>query len=362
VASRIVGPLLPGERMLLARRPTSDPAAYDHFLRGNWLLASDTSPDVAGAIAEFEAALRSDSAFANAFSRLALGYATLASLARGQGGAVPESLVARGLAAVNRAMAEDSLDADAWLAAGWLLSLRGTPQDLALAPEMLRRAVVFGPGNGLSHEQYGLALLRMGRFDDAEPELTRALELEPGDPDAMADLGWLASIQRTYGLALRWFEKTNAEDSTRPARRILSSLAQDAVGDAEGALADARAALAFSPPRQRLRALAVLAEAESRAGNRPAADSLFRRALRDLEGPAGSLPAVLDPDDAWPVAHAAVQLGNKELALSLLARARPRGPGLWDYLILEGFDPIRADPRFQTILDEARPPGARDPA
>jgi TolB-like protein/Flp pilus assembly protein TadD len=361
VAGRVVGPLLPGERMLLARRPTADPSAYDHYLRGNRLLELDSGPALAGAIAEYDAALRSDSAFAAAFGRLALAYGKLTSSVRAQTGIAPESTVARGLAAVNRAVAEDSFNADGWLAAGWLLSLRGGPQDLALAPQLLHRAVVFDPGNALGHELFGSALLRMGRFDDAEQELARALELDPRDLDAMADLGLLASSKRSYGMALQWFERLNAVDSTRPEVRILGALARSAVGDAEGAIADARAALAFSPPRDRLRALAVLAGAQARAGDRLAADSLFRRALRDLGGSPGSLPAVLDLRNAWPVAYAAVALGNKELALNVLERVRPRGPSLWDYLILEGFDPIRADPRFQRLLEETRPPGVQDP-
>ena len=362
VAGRIVGQLLPGERMLVARRLTSDPAAYDHYMRGNRLMEMGTGPAIAGAIAENEAALRSDSTFAAARGRLAVAYAMAASRARGAGAFAPDSILARGLAAVNLALADDSSSADAWLGGGWLLLLRGGPQDLELAREALRRAVAFDPASDIGHELYASTLLLTGRFDDAEQEYVRALAINPQDADAMVGLGFLSTARRSYGTALQWCERLNAVDSTRAAPRILGALARAAVGDAAGAVAEARAALVFSSRGERLRALAVLAEVEARAGSRPSADTLFRQALRALGGSGeGALPAVLDLGNAWPVAHAAVALGNRALALDILERARPRGPSLWGYLILEGFDPIRADPRFQRIVDEARPPGAKDP-
>ena len=363
VAGRVVGQLLPGERMLVARRPTSSPAAYDHYLRGNRLLETDSGAAVAGAIVEYEAALRLDSTFARARGRLAVAYGAAANRAHEMSGFAPDSVLARGLAAANRALADDSSNADAWLGAGWLLFLRGGPHDLELAPEVLRRAVALDPATTLGHELYARSLLRMGRFDLAEQEYVRALAINPQDLDAMSELGFLSSIRRSYGMALQWFERLNAVDSTRPAPRILGALARTVVGDAAGALVDARAALAFSSQRERLPALAVLAEVEARAGDRDTALAHFRQALRALGGSGGGgvLPAVLDVRNAWPVAHTAIALGNRDLALDILERARPRGPTLWNYLVLEGFDPIRAEPRFKRIVDEARPPGAQDP-
>jgi hypothetical protein len=107
--------------------------------------------------------------------------------------------------------------------------------------------------------------------------------------------------------------------------------------------------------------LATLAEMEARQGNRAAARGHFREALRELGGSESALPPVLGVRNAWESALAAVALGERDLALDILERTQPRGPWLWSYLVLEGFDPIRPDPRFQRLIDEARPPGARDP-
>ena len=362
VAGRVVGQLLPGERMLLARHPTSSAAAYDHYLRGNRLQETDGAPAIAGAIAEYEAALRLDSSFAAAAGPLALAYGRAADRVRKATGVAPESTVVRGLAAVNRALADDSSNAAAWLGGGWLLFMRGGSQDLELAPEALRRAVALDPGNASAHELYGAALQKMGRFDEAQREYIHVLDMDPKNADAMENLALLASGRRSHGTALLWFDRLEAVDTIRGSAHILAALARMAVGDTNEAFAEARAAFAISPRGERLRARAILAELVWRLGGQAAADSLFRRALRDLGGADGTLAAVLDLRDAWPVAHAAVALGNKDVALDILQRAQPRGPSLWAYLILEGFDPIRADPRFQRILNEARPQGAQDPS
>ena len=63
--------------------------------------------------------------------------------------------------------------------------------------------------------------------------------------------------------------------------------------------------------------------------------------------------------NAYDVALAAVAAGEPEVALAILEQARPRGPWLWSYLILPGFDAIRTDPRFHRIYEESRPPGVK---
>jgi hypothetical protein len=50
--------------------------------------------------------------------------------------------------------------------------------------------------------------------------------------------------------------------------------------------------------------------------------------------------------------------GERDRALGLLERVRPRSAWLWSYLVLPGFDTIRSDPRFMRVVEGARPPGA----
>ena len=53
---------------------------------------------------------------------------------------------------------------------------------------------------------------------------------------------------------------------------------------------------------------------------------------------------------------AAGQLGA---ALDWLERVSPRGVTLWSALQFPQVDALRAEPRFQRVVDESRPPGGR---
>src|SRR5439155_15932884 len=85
----------------LDRLPTRSPAAYDHYLRGNFLLARRSPQETARALAEYREAERVDSGFAAAIGRAAYAHA----IARGNYYRLPdapiESLALRGLIIAN---------------------------------------------------------------------------------------------------------------------------------------------------------------------------------------------------------------------------------------------------------------------
>src|SRR3989454_1089147 len=60
VATAIGGQLAPAERTALGGRPTGNPDAYEHFLRGNYYLAKRSASALTRAVEEYEAASRLD--------------------------------------------------------------------------------------------------------------------------------------------------------------------------------------------------------------------------------------------------------------------------------------------------------------
>src|SRR5207302_986377 len=116
VAAAVAGRLLPAERSLLTARPTRQPGAYDHFLRGNFYLAQRTARAEAHAVEEYEAALRLDPEFGAARGRIAQVYGFFVNRGWSYPGVSAESLLARGLALADRMLRSDSTAADAWLA------------------------------------------------------------------------------------------------------------------------------------------------------------------------------------------------------------------------------------------------------
>jgi hypothetical protein len=55
------------------------------------------------------------------------------------------------------------------------------------------------------------------------------------------------------------------------------------------------------------------------------------------------------------VAGGLLGLGQRDAALDLLERVRPRGAYLWFYLRSLEFTPLHGDPRFQRLMADANP-------
>jgi hypothetical protein len=107
------------------------------------------------------------------------------------------------------------------------------------------------------------------------------------------------------------------------------------------------------PLASRPLALIAAAQVEARAGDTAAARAML-----------APLMAALGTDDpvavreGYGTALALLALGDRDRAIALLERVRPRGAWLWSYLVMPWFDALRADPRFQRLIREAAPPGA----
>ncbi len=141
--------LSPEEAARLVKHHTSDPEAYDSYLRGQSLLKEWGNPEnLAQAQRYFEEALRRDPQFA----------AAMAGLAR--------------------------VEAHAY---------RNTdprPERLARAEELARRALEISPDLGRAHAALGEVLCGRYRYAEAVEELRQAVRLDPTDAAAWDSLSW----------------------------------------------------------------------------------------------------------------------------------------------------------------------------
>ena len=94
----------------------------------------------------------------------------------------------------------------------------------------------------------------------------------------------------------------------------------------------------------------MLAMLDAAAGDSGSARARVARLVREV--PVSDRPT---SGNYW-LSAALVAIGERERALALLERIRPRGIKLWFYLRYPEFDPLRGDPRFQQIFTESRPP------
>ncbi len=346
VATGVAGRLLPAEWAALAMRPTRSAEAYDHFIRGNYYLGQRTARAVARSVEEYRGAVQLDPTFSRALARIAYSYALFLDWGWDYPGVPPESLLARGFAASDRALRLDSTDSDSWMARAYLLGQRNT-KTLASVTEAFERAIALDPRNAEAHHQYGSILVSLGRDSAAAAAYLRALELEPERPITLLQLGGLRAMERRYDESLQWLDSALQVDpgfvygyAARALHRLEAGQTMQARGDAEVAVR-----LGAGYPGQ-----AALATVEAREGDivraRTRIDSLLR-------GPVDSLHP--DATEGLFLSWALVALNERERAIDLLERVRPRGWGLWYYLRLHGLDPLREHPRFQRLVEDARP-------
>jgi TolB-like protein/Tfp pilus assembly protein PilF len=351
IASGIGGRLAPAERRTLVERPTTVAAAYDRYLRGNYLVAQRSAAPMRRAIAEYEAAVRVDSGFARAWARIALAYGLYYRWAWPWPGMTPESLLVRGEAAAERALRLDTMAADAWLARGTIARYRQPVTFTGVMPA-LQRALALDSRNAEAWHMYGIARLYAGDDSGAVAAYLRALALEHDRPITWEHLANLRRAQRRPDEARQLLDSSLAADSqaffVRAERGLLAFDGGDTLSArrelaALEALGSAEAALQIEPLRAAL---------EARRGDTVAARGRLGRLAAQLADPN-------DPgDEAGPImAEAYLRIGDTATALDWLERVRPRGGYLHFGLRFPVFDAVRSDPRFQRLVAESRPPG-----
>jgi TolB-like protein len=172
VATAITGQLLPAERARLARPLTTDPIAYEEYLRGLQSLHSSTD-EVAqrGALAHFDRAIARDSGLAAAFAGAANVWANLAD------GFVPgrEGYV-RVREAARQAIARDSSEGRA--IAMLALSILALDWDAQEAERLARRAIAVDPRGSNGYLVLSNALVAAGRMDESIDAARRGWQVD----------------------------------------------------------------------------------------------------------------------------------------------------------------------------------------
>jgi tetratricopeptide (TPR) repeat protein len=353
VAAGVLGRLPTPELARLAAPPTNNSAAYELYLRGSRRLFDPTPEALQDAIASLEAAAQLDPSFAAAHGRLAQAYSRAVSFDVALPGTPPESVVTRGLAEAQRALALDPTSADAWGGLGVMLFFSDAP-DYASSLSALRRATLLDSSNAVLHALYGNVIRRFGDFVTTEQESRRALALQPDLTQPLIDLAYSRFVQRRFREASALLDSSLAINARQWQHYGLRSSIRFAAGDTAGARRDAeetqRLVQRFNPAGRRHWVAPVLrAGAGDTTGARLELDSMLRSAISS-EGPV--------PVRRCNLAAALAGTGQPERAMDLLERIRPRGAWLWGYLITPQFDLLRTNPRFVRLVEEARPPGA----
>ena len=326
------------ERVRLGRFGTDDPEAYELYLKGRFMLRSDTEEDDLEARKLFVQAAERDPSFLDAH------LAVFSTYARSAGRyAAPREAAVDANAALAKAAAIDPNNVAVRVA---MAHHRFTATHDWAATEREYRAVMHHPAllrTNLYHP-ISVFFVAIGRADEAVGLLERALVVDPGNLESRVMLGNFLLQDGRLDEALRVYDAiaTEAPEDPRPLfgaadvyrRRGNFARAADARGKAHALAGEPDAARAF-------------AGVTTDAAYAKADVTVARAQLRQHE----QLAAVryIPPFD---IARLHAQIGNREQALAGLEQAATEGgyAGLALLKVDEAWDSVRTDPRFATVV------------
>lgn len=313
-------------------------AAHELYLRGVFHWSRRSRTDLGRARLLFEQAARTDPTYAQPHAGLALTHAvSIVNVWRG--GSAAHSLRETERAAA-RAIALDPARGEAYAALGYAYHWSWRWTD---AERSLRQAIAFSPRYASAHEWYGEHLVKMGRFEEGLAALRRAVALDSLSLVAHNDLGLGLGLARRFPEAIAQLERTHALDPGFPIPPFLLHRFHLLAGDPEAAADWGRrwAELTGADPAE----MVLLSRAIGDPAQRAAAGAVLAAWERRSEPPS--------PD----IAFYAALMGDPDRALAALERGlAERSPMMAQVKVAPWLDPLRAEPRFQRIVQELRFP------
>jgi serine/threonine-protein kinase len=356
VVTRIAGQLAPEERAALARRPTEDPQAYDHYLRGQYWVARRSFANVQRAITEYQRAVDLDPTFAAAHARIGYAYALWDDYGWHSPSLPLDSVLPRAMAASVRALVLDSTSSDGWLARGYVL-LRRYPDSIASVRRAYDKALELDSLNAEAFHRLGTLLGgTLARDSAGLAMLHRSLQLEPARGAALEYIGRIYLLEHRCPAAMRWLDSAASVDPGLVSTYMTRGRCRLELGDTAGALSDRHTALSL-PDRpgwiQWIYPELAIADGDSTQVT-AAAESLLDVLPTARQYQAMDLTHRVE---LFRAIGALIVLGQADRALGILGRLEPPiGMGWWRW---PEYDALRGNPAFDRLVEQSRALGER---
>jgi len=323
--------LIDTEKKRLAKRYTKNTEAYTLYLRGRYHWNKRTEEGFYKAIDYFEQAIRQDPNLALAYSGLSDSYSLLAGFHYMD--------MAEGYARA-RDLAVRSLEIDDSLAEGHasLAIVRyRVDWNWYETEREFRRAIELNPGYTMAHHWYAVYLVMMGKFEQAVAEIERAIELDPLSLVVNWTRGFLYYYLRRYDEAIDYLHKTlDLEPDFSRAYYDLGIIYVQ-----KGMIQEASEEFRkWGESNERHAATdAMFGYAYAVTGRTGEAQQILKQFEKTPEG------------SAYSVALICVALGQTDDAFAWLEKSlQAREDGLVSLKVNPRFDPLRSDPRFESLL------------
>jgi TolB-like protein/DNA-binding winged helix-turn-helix (wHTH) protein/Tfp pilus assembly protein PilF len=336
IADEIKAKLTAPEKIRLASAHSIDSEVYEDYLKGHYLLSTNSESNVRKGIAYFQRAIQKDPNYALAYAGLAESYITL-----GQPGSSelsPMEALLQGKAAATRALEIDDSLGEAHLALADVIKLHDW--DWQAAEKEYQRALELNPNSDTAHVSYGAYLQAMGRIEEGFVHARKAMELDPLNAHIASDLGYHFYTARQYDQAILAFQKAlDLEPDFMETHMGLGWVYGEKKMYPE-ALAELEKAVNLSNRNES--AVASLGKVLGNLGRKQEA----RELLKELEE--RSKRRYISP---YLIALVQIGLAERDQAMASLERGYA-DRDLW--MIFLGVDPhmddLRSDPRFKDLL------------
>jgi TolB-like protein/DNA-binding winged helix-turn-helix (wHTH) protein/Tfp pilus assembly protein PilF len=341
IADQIRISLTPQEKAALKNAQVVDPDAYQSYLKGRYFWNKRTADGLKVALAYFNQAIEEDPKYAQAYSGLADTYALLGDWQYAV--MTPKEAFPKAKAAAIKALELDSTLGEAHNSLAFILD--GFDWDLDSGGREFRRAIELNPGYATAHHWYAWHLSLLGRYDEAIVEMKKAENLDPLSLIINADLAELLVLAHSYDESIRQSRKTIEMDPN-------FALAHNQLAQAyfqkhmyDEAVAELQKAVQISGRSPTC--VANLARAYVASGKQSEAIQLLSE-LKKRSSPGYS--------NAAEIAMIYASFGDMDQAMNWLEKGYEErfNPGV---LLRPGFDPLRSDPRFQSMLHRIGLPG-----
>jgi len=320
------------------RRHRADPDAYEHFIRGRYLIAKRTRVTLLEAVACMERAIAIDPQFALAHAGLSDAWIQLGLRAAVSQSLRPREVMPKARAAAEKALALDDALSEAHATLGQVLFTYEWKRAAGIAE--LQRAIELNPNNQNAQHWYAMALGGLGRFDQALAQIQRALAVDPLAVIVNANVGFLLYRAGRVEEAVTKLRHTVAMEPGFVMTRYRLGLALEALGRYDEAIAEFEA---MQPSPADPLGLTAIARTRALLGQQSEARRMLSELIelgRTSYVPAATLAAI----------H--VALGEYELAIEQLERGVEERAIILMWLGSEPhWDPLRTHPRFPALLE-----------
>ncbi len=329
VASALALRLNAEDRQRLTKRYTDNTDAYQLYLKGRFYWNKYTEEGWRKSIEFFKQATEKDPNYALAYAGIADSYSLL-----GEVGIVsPKEIFPQARLYAEKALKLDDKLAEAHLSLG-IVKLFYDWDPPAAEPE-LARARELNPSDPQVHHFYGHYLEFVGQLPEAASEIKRGVDLDPTNLIVNAEYGWTFYIRRRYDEAIAQYRKTLELDPNF----VLGSVWIAQALEQKQMYAEALAEL------DRARKIDnwswIVAEigcVNAFLGKRDEA----RKIIAEL-----TERATHEYIDETLIVYIFTALGDKDQAFAWMEKGFQSRAGNLPWMIMEPkFDPLRSDPRF----------------